>query len=368
MTERGQQAVPDWVALGDGSRYEFLSWILGGENINVLRKQTVWLQYGHQFSQSSDEETCWVKCSRMLPGTSFYYPNLLDGEYLLNSKVNTVSDTKFLIFEEFPFQKENTAQWIDGIRRDKGDDVSIVVVLVDLPRRYGSTDIEHLDPKERIDIARLHYEQLKELPAIVARSQSDIIPVLNWRESLGRIWNRKARNELKEIKERVDYFNLDYEETCILELETGDAFLSLDTRKEVFSFSSIERYKKPTLWENYTEALLAKAFPSNRPSGLFPAVDLYCEVFDNSPLAVWNKGKDRETCIRELKDALREKLRRDQGLYPDPSPSSSFSFVGGGELEHKLWDLVKEFVKHDIPKILQLRLTQKYNKLEEILV
>ena len=29
MTERGQQAVADWVVIGDGSRYEFLRWILG---------------------------------------------------------------------------------------------------------------------------------------------------------------------------------------------------------------------------------------------------------------------------------------------------------------------------------------------------
>ena len=368
MTVHGQQAVPDWVALGDGSRFEFLSWILGEKRIDAKHRWAVWVQYGIQFSQRNEEEACWVKCSRMLPGTSCYFPYLMDGEYLLNSKVNTVSDTKFLIFEEFPFQKEETDQWIDSIRMNKGVDVSVVVVLVDLPRRYGSTDMEHIDPQERINIARRHYEQSKEIPVIVARSQSDVIPVFNWREPLRKIWDRKARNELQGIKERVDYFHLDYEETCILELQTGDAFLSLDTRKEVFSLSSIERYKKSTLWENCTEAILAKAFPSNRLSGLFPAVDLYCEVFDRSPLAVWNKAEDRETCVQKLKNALYEKLTRNQGLYPDSSPAESCSFIGGGELEHKLWNLVEEFVKHDIPEILQLRLIQKYNKLEEIFV
>lgn len=198
MTERGQQAVPDWVVIGDGSRYEFLRWILGDKDIDVLRKLTIWLQYGNQYSQRTDGETCWLKSRRMLPGTSCYFPNYLDEECSLNFKVNTVSETRFLVFEEFPFQKEETVQWIDSIRREKGVDASITVVLVDLPRRYGSTDIEHFDPQERIDIVRFHYEQAEKLPVavIIARSQSDVIPILSWRESLGRKWFRKAINEL----------------------------------------------------------------------------------------------------------------------------------------------------------------------------
>jgi len=95
---------------------------------------------------------------------------------------------------------------------------------------------------------------------------------------------------------------------------------------------------------------------------------LYCEVFDNSPLAVWDKTKDRETCIQELKDALREKLMMNQGLYQVPSTSLPSPFVGGGELEHELWNLVKEFVEDDIPKILKHRLNEKYKKLEVTLV
>ena len=369
MTERGQQAVADWVVIGDGSRYEFLRWILGEKDIDVLRKLTIWLQYGSQYSQRTDGETCWLKCRRILPGTSCYFPNFLDEDCSLKFKVNTVSKTRFLVFEEFPFQKEETVQWIDNIRREKGVDASIVVVLVDLPRRYGSTDIEHFDSQERIDIVRSHYEQAERLPVtvIVARSQSDVIPILSWRESLGRKWFRKAIKELLELKERVADFEFDYKETCF-ELELGNAFLSLDTKQEVFSLSAIERYKKPTLWENYTEAILAKAFPSKRLSGLFPTVDLYCEVFDNSPLAVWDKTEDRETCILELKNALREKLMMNQGLYQIPSTSLPSPFVGGGEPEHELWDLVKEFVEADIPMILKHRLSEKYKKLEVTLV
>lgn len=223
--------ISPWIIIGDETKYIFAKWcgsIADDITTEQLRSKDVFLYYDVLPHIEIGRESISIYSDRLLPYSYAYIPKSND-----HCIPDNTSNTTVLIFEGFPFGKDTTKILTDEWRRA---DHSVLNVLMELPNRRGSTDLQlNIDPAEEIE--KEYYE--REYTAIRISEMSDITKIFYWHESVISHWKLKAKNELDKFEDNISSFLFDYLD-WILDATYSDETVEhiLSTRK-LFEISSL---------------------------------------------------------------------------------------------------------------------------------
>lgn len=358
MAEQIQLAVPDWIFLGDYSRYVFLKWLTGATQVGELGGLPVWVRYGESVSICQENSSWWITSPRTIPGITLLIP---PSEEDL-PKFQLQKRTRFALFEEFPYGKQSTHLVCQLVRRNYAGS-AILVVLMDIPRRQGSTDI--LRPGEDLQV---QYEEYRKCENVcLASGTKDVLKVLHWEEGLEQIWRRQASLDLEHMQSLIEDVEYDYQ---MLQLDFVESVLSEQTMDQVCSFQSVKRSRQSSIWKGYTKAALHQMFPAIGSGGLYPVVELYKEVLSAFSPNLWDLERDGRELVSAMEGALGTVLNApdlsDIKLEPQ-TEDVYYRAVGEYKLNGNFRKRLEHFVNQTVFDILKQHLELRYHQLEEAL-
>lgn len=361
-----QRYLPDWVILGDNSRAVFLRWLLSGANLRTDENSVIWVRHGTRVSISQEETQWFIETPVLLPRMTLCFPPPDYAEFDLD----TLNSTRYAVLEEFPFRKQSS---MDMIQTLESSGKETLVVLMDLPRHQGSTDMTA--PGEDLNQARDTYCG-ERCDVLVMQSIGNLRRILHWHRPMWDAWVKKAREHLFDLHERISEVPYDY-----LSLEedwTDDGgLLQEQTMDRLFSYQASKREKKETLWDCYAVASKRALFPSSGQGPLTSVTGLYKECLDN-PLVFWPVDADVEDFTDNLRRAFVDALEKEEaaGRYRErthfPKNLDEESYLrlvalsegNGTALNAVFSQRIRDFLCDDVKTYLQERLRQRYQQLE----
>lgn len=360
--EQRQFAIPDWILLGDYSRRIFLQWLTESSQVLELKDLPLWVRYAETFSIRCGDGAWLIGTPRTIPGTVLLVP-LADSDL---DEYRLLKNTRFALFEEFPYGKQSSDMTLQHLRQEYESN-SVLVVLMDIPRRQGSTDIDC--PGNDLKASYEKYSMDENVCVCTAVDKDDVLQILHWRESSEHMWRRRLEADLNQFLEAVEDSGYDYE---MLYMDFFESILSEQTIDKICSFQSVERSRQNSIWNGYTRAAMLQMFPPSASDGLYPVADLYRdtikEKFPN--LNLWDLEKDYLGFVDTMKKAL-EKALRDPKLSAITFKSNTEEAYLRAVNKHKLNVHFRRrldyFVKTNVPHILGERLKLRYTQIKETL-
>lgn len=307
-----------------------------------------------------------IETPALLPRTMLCFPPGDD----LNFLFDTSRKTKYAVLEEFPFGKQNS---VDLIRRLKSRGNETLVVLMDLPRHQGSTDLIPLG--EDLNQAMGAY-QAEHFDVSIMKSDDDLQSVLHWHRPMYDTWLNRVREHLADLRERISEIPYDYPS---LEEDWLDdsGILQEQTMDRLFSYQTSKKEKGGSLWDRYAATSRRALFPSSGQGPLTPVANLYRECLDN-PLVFWSVDTDVEAFMDGLQCAFVRLLEKEEskghyhiktrlsGRLDEDSYLRLVAISGGNgtALNAVFTKKLKDYLCNDVKDFLQERLQQRYQQLE----
>lgn len=293
MDDNIRQIIATKILLGDNSQYLFLKWLLGNKFNNKFNNQPVLLKYGNQYNISYENE-CWVIITnKLLPNEIVFVAD----ESCDISALPAASETKFFIFEEFPFQKESINTLIYKLKSVYVDNCFIAVILNE-KFEYASTDIDN--PQKALQTAEIHYRQYLG-NVIVISNEDDIYSILGYISTYQNIIKNKAAFSLMYYKFLANNLEKFYK----MEIIVGfwEAY-SYKFNVDICSFNSIDIDKKKpyiSIWDMYAKAAERKLFDIK--NGIFSKkiTEFYKDKLSKINIIIWNIDKDADILLSVLK-------------------------------------------------------------------
>lgn len=355
---------PEYILLGDYSRYTCLSNLIGRDIFN-LKNYSIWISYGKDFSIALKDKCYYVTTYKIIPNMTIFIPK---DDYDLK-KIPIDIECKCIIFEEFPFLKVSTEKIIKNLNlSNKG------LVLVNSNLFVASTDLNKKG--EDFEAAKRHYllRNIKLICVDNVRDIKQIETIFHWKNSLKDYYLNRAQMYLKELKEDIQNIKYDYE--LILEdwnIDDG----CLRDKKKICSYETIKEYKRNSIWHIYMLEGYNKLFPSSKIGGIYDVLTLYKDIMKVNPLVVWDLKRDQEILFNRLVYIYRASL--DDMYYKKYNSmkfleneiaylrciSNSKSLLYG--INIKFLKKFDRYVNEEILCELEDFLNNKYNNLEKIL-
>lgn len=358
--------LPDWVILGDNSRAVFLEWLLSGEKLRTDENSIIWLRYGIRLSVTQQGVHWMIETPVLLPRTVLCLPPADAPEFALD----IAKRTKYAVLEEFPFRKQTS---MDLIQRIKSCGKEVLVVLMDLPRHQGSTDL--IAPGRDLEQAKEAY-RADGCDVSMMQNVNHLQSILHWHQPMDQVWMNKVRRYLADMDERISEIPYDY-----LSLEEDwqddDGPLQEQTMDRLFSYQTSKREKGKNLWDRYAAVSRRALFPSSNQGPLTSVAKLYRECLDN-PLVFWSVDRDVEEFMDKLQRAFIAALEQEEseGNYRKKTHLSGqldedryFGLAArsgsrGTALNAVFSRRIKAYLCNDVKGYLQERLKQRYQQLE----
>lgn len=366
MSDMKQRYLPDWVILGDHSRTVFLGWLLSGARLVADESSVIWIRYGARLSITQHGSHWTIETPILLPQTTLCFPPT-DG---YESNVELSQQTKYAVLEEFPFRKQNSTELIHHLESDGHE---TLVVLMDLPRHQGSTDL--IAPGKDLEQAVGAY-QADGCDVSVLQSARNLHGVLHWHRPIYDVWTKRARKYLEELCERISEISCDY---LFLEedwKEEGGP-LQEETMDILFSYQTAKREKEKNLWDCFAAASKRALFPRSGQGPLMSVMELYRECLDN-PMVFWPVDADIKNFMNSLQSEFLKALEEDEskGHYRNKTmlseqfnEDSYFRLISrngrnGTALNAVFSQRIRNFLCDDVKCYLQKRLQMRYQQLE----
>ena len=350
MADEKTLVLPDRVLIGGKTCYDFLGWMADLAIQPEWKQKNIWLRYGDKNAVTPDGENWQVSSYRMLPGMTALIPP----EGVIPKVAVTKPDTQFVIFEEFPFGKDFTKeQW-----KKLSPTHAVRVVLVDMPIRSGSTDLDADKVENDAQSQCERYRQEGMDAVCIQPPEKDgavsVAVVLGGSDSLRLQWKRNLRGELETVSLLTDFMK-------------GEWIFSLDDSvmtKKVLSFEAFQQSGQMSFWRAYalqTEKLLFQT-ESEFLSDVKKNYE-YSELDAILKPPVWDAERDWETLRKKLLEAYRnvmanpkretEILRKlTEAEYRNRSVDTISAFRG------TLDDYLKNIVPEQIQKYAKMRYEQ----------
>lgn len=370
MDDVKQRYIPDWMILGDNSRKILLDWFLLGKTLSIGENSMIWIRPGTRLS-IIQQETYWViETPVLLPRMTLCFPSPEGFE------INTAMSKKmkYAVIEEFPFRKQSSMDLIQRLYEDGGD---VLVVLMNLPRHQGSTDL--IAPGEDLEQA-VHAYRKENKDVFTMQGVNDLYSILHWHQPLHIAWTNKARRYLADFCERISEVPYDFlgieedwrDEGGMLQEQILDA---------LFSYQTTKREKSKNLWDRYASVSRNAIFPTTGYGPLDSVMRLYRECLHN-PLVLWSVAEDEKDFIASLQvsfgKALDEEEQkghyRNTTLLPTRLDENSYLRLAarcgdsGTALNAIFSQKITEFLCSDVKNTLQKRLQKRYQQLEELIL
>lgn len=350
MADEKPLVLPDRVLIGGKPCYDFLGWMADLAIQPEWKQKNIWLRYGNKNAVMPDGEDWQVSSYRMLPGMTALIPP----EGVVPKAAAMKPGTQFVIFEEFPFGEDSTKkQW-----KELGQAHAVRIVLVDMPIRSGSTDLDadKVDNDAQSQCERYRQEGMDAVCIQPPEKDGTVsaAAVLGGSDSLRLQWKRKLLGKLETASLMTD-------------LMKGDWVFSLDDSamtKEVLSFEAFQQSGQMSFWRTY--ALQTEKLLFQTGSGFLSDVK---KNYEDSQLnailkpPVWDAERDWETLREKLLEAYRgamatpkretEILRKlTEAEYRNRSVDTISAFRGA------LDDYLKNIVPEQIQKYAKMRYEQ----------
>ena len=323
------------VFLGDGiSQYLVLQWIMGEAFSDNMRENPVGVYYGPQLSIKEWNGIYWAASERVLPGVNILVPRNM--EDIIQPKINVSTVSRYLIFEADTYGKDSTYHMLKQISENcqSQSEAAALVVLLDLNRRQGSTDLSL--PGEDIETAQREFSR-RDVPVKVVHEDSgpegyypkgpslnpyDMMKIQNWYEPWDDMWLRRIEKNFNTLAERIKLLEDDYRlglELIDLTSEAG-GILGPISMEHICSFETVKKFKKPKIWDNYTSALEKRLFPLNNGEGLNVAAEIYEEILKEMGISAWDTSSDRKKFINlvhfDFYDFMSKKNQSKKDFFP----------------------------------------------------
>lgn len=365
-----QRYVPDWVVLGDNSRMIFLSWLLAGQKLQIEENSVLWIQYGDKLTITRQEEQWIIETPMLLPGQTLCFP--LENE--LGFFPETTRRTRYAVLEEFPFRKQDR---IDLLQRLEAEGNETLVILMDLPRHQGSTDLiaPGKDLEQAVEAYRAeHYD------VATMQSADDLQIILHWHRPMQDAWRKKGRKYLAELRERISDIPYDYPYYTEDYWMDDYPILQEKTMDQLFSYKTAMTEKGKNLWDCYAAASKRALFPTAGGDPFLPVMKLYQECLDN-PLVFWSVAADLANFRDSLRSTFVKTLEKEEadGDYrkitklPEPlNEDRYFQLVArsgrnGTALNAVFSRIIMDFLCEDVKDCMQERLWLRFQQLEDMI-
>ena len=295
MADEKPLVLPDRVLIGGESRYDFLGWMADLAIQPEWKQKNIWLRYGDKNAVTPDGENWQVSSYRMLPGmTALIPPKGVD------PKAAAVRpETQFVIFEEPQFGKDDTRKkW-----KELSPAYAVKVVLVDMPIRSGSTDLDadKVDNDAQSQCERYRQEGMDAVCIQPPEKDGTVSAavVLGGSDSLRLQWKRNLRSKLEAVSLSTEYMK------GYWNFSRDDSVMT----KKVLSFEAFQQSGQMSFWRAY--ALQTEKLLFQTESEFLSAVK---ETYEYSQLnailkpPVWDAERDWETLRKKLLEAYREAM------------------------------------------------------------
>lgn len=295
MADEKPLVLPDRVLIGGKPCYDFLGWMADLAIQPEWKQKNIWLRYGDKNAVTPDGENWQVSSYRMLPGMTALIPP----EGIVPKAAAMRPETQFVIFEGPPFGQGFTRkQW-----KELSMAYAVKVVLVDMPIRSGSTDLDadKVDNDAQSQCERYRQEGMDAVCIQPPEKDGTVSAavVLGGSDSLRLQWKRNLRGKLETVAFMTD-------------LMKGEWNFSLDNSvmtKKVLSLEAFQQSGQMSFWRAYalqTEKLLFQT-ESKFLSDVKKNYE-YSQLNDILKPPVWDAERDWETLRKKLLEAYREAM------------------------------------------------------------
>lgn len=241
--------------LGDKSRYIFAKMIIEMLPIDY-EKDSILIEHGStKYQVQGKDENLYINSFKMPSGISLYLLKSDDSSW--QDDYNSFS--RIIVFEEFPMSKDSTQQLIDYWNILPKNRPPLTIVIMNLPHRQGSTDLDRID--DAIISAKDNYES-QGLDVILFNSDADFMNVLYQHESLIQKHKKFLSSELEKIYEREYELDFLYDD-FIMDCNDSGGCLNLFAINRICSFDSVKLSNKNSFWDAYNDLALKNLFPSD---------------------------------------------------------------------------------------------------------
>lgn len=350
MADEKPLVLPDRVLIGGKSRYDFLGWMADLAIQPEWKQKNIWLRYGDKNAVTPDGEDWQVSSYRMLPGmTALIPPEGVDPKAAAMRP-----ETQFVIFEGFPFGEGSTRDWW----KDLSQAHAVKVVLVDMPIRSGSTDLDadKVDNDAQSQCERYRQEGMDAVCIQPPEKDGTVSAavVLGGSDSLRLQWKRNLRSKLEAVSLSTEYMK------GYWNFSRDDSVMT----KKVLSFEAFQQSGQMSFWRAY--ALQTEKLLFQTESEFLSAVK---ETYEYSQLnailkpPVWDAERDWETLRKKLLEAYREAMatpKRETEILRKLTKEEyrTRSFGTRGAFRGTLDDYLENIVPEQIQKYAKTRYEQ----------
>lgn len=295
MADEKPLVLPDRVLIGGEPCYDFLGWMADLAIQPEWKQKNIWLRYGDKNAVTPDGEDWQVSSYRMLPGMTALIPP----KGVVQKAAAMRPETQFVIFEGFPFGKGSTRKrW-----KELSPAHAVRVVLVDMPIRSGSTDLDadKVDNDAQSQCERYRQEGMDAVCIQPPEKDGTVSAavVLGGSDSLRLQWKRNLRGKLERVSLSTEF------------MKSGWKFSRDDSvmTKKVLSFEAFQQSGQMSFWRAY--ALQTEKLLFQTESEFLSKVK---ENYEDSQLnailkpPVWDAERDWETLRKKLQEAYREAM------------------------------------------------------------
>lgn len=292
------RSIPDFIFLGDYAKYIFLSQLLDKKYTYDFRNYSVWISYGKNISVAKQNDNYYITTYKIIPDTILFIPT---DNYILD-KVKVNQDTRYIVFEEFPFMKESTKQILEKI-----ESFNKAVILINSNKFVASTDLRKSG--EDFEQAKQHYlsNNIKLFSVSDLNDRDEIEAIFYWNVSIKNYYLNEMDKQLSMLKERIQDIKYDYE-LLVEDWNMDDGCLV--NKLQICSFDTIQKTRIVHIWQAYMVEAYNRLFPQSKKGGLYDMIDLYREIMSRTKLAIWNREKDEEKLINALILKFRDTLAK----------------------------------------------------------
>lgn len=347
MADEKPLVLPDRVLIGEKFCYDFLGWMADLAIQPEWRQKNIWLRYGDKNAVTPDGEDWQVSSYRMLPGMTALIPP----EGVVQKAAAMRPETQFVIFEGFPFGQGSTRDWWKKLSPAH----AVRVVLVDMPIRSGSTDLDadKVDNDAQSQCERYRQEGMDAV--CIQPPEKDgavsVAAVLGGSDSLRLQWKRNLRGKLETV-------------SLLTDVMKGEWIFSLDDSvmtKKVLSFEAFQQSGQMSFWRAY--ALQTEKLLFQTESEFLSDVKKNYEYSQLNAILkppVWDAERDWETLRKKLLEAYRNVMANPKRETEIPRKLTEAEYRNRtiSAFRGTLDDYLKNIVPEQIQKYAKMRYEQ----------
>ena len=347
MADEKPLVLPDRVLIGGKTCYDFLGWMADLAIQPEWKQKNIWLRYGDKNAVTPDGEDWQVSSYRMLPGMTALIPP----EGVVQKAAAMRPETQFVIFEGFPFGQGSTRDWWKKLSPAH----AVRVVLVDMPIRSGSTDLDadKVDNDAQSQCERYRQEGMDAVCIQPPEKDGTVsaAAVLGGSDSFRLQWKRKFKDKLEWVSLQPDIMKGGWN------FPLDDSAMT----KEVLSFEAFQRSGQMSFWRAY--ALQTEKLLFQNESDFLSKAKGYYERFELNTILkppVWDEERDWEALKKKLLEAYRNVMANPKRETEIPRKLTEAEYRNRtiNAFRGTLDDYLKNIVPEQIQKYAKMRYEQ----------